>query len=158
MIEKIAMYLEYPFVRYALIVGVLISLCSSLLGVTLVLKRFSFIGDGLSHVAFFAMAVAAVLRFTNNLPVILLIIAIVLKIPALPTMFLAAGGEDERTPAVHTEMMEKALRSAGVPVEALYYRTEGHGFYVDANRREYYTRLLAFLGQHLGGRTVAATP
>lgn len=73
-------------------------------------------------------------------------------------VFLAAGGEDERTPAVHTEMMEKALRSAGVPVEALYYRTEGHGFYVDANRREYYTRLLAFLGQHLGGRTVAATP
>ena len=52
MIEKIGMYLEFPLVRYALIVGVLIALCSSLLGVTLVLKRFSFIGDGLSHVAF----------------------------------------------------------------------------------------------------------
>ena len=54
--EKIAFYWTYPFVRYALIVGVLIALCSSLLGVTLVLKRFSFIGDGLSHVAFGAMA------------------------------------------------------------------------------------------------------
>ena len=55
--EKLAFYWTYPFVRYALIVGVLIALCSSLLGVTLVLKRFSFIGDGLSHVAFGAMAI-----------------------------------------------------------------------------------------------------
>ena len=60
-LEKLALYWAYPFVRYALIVGVLIALCSSLLGVTLVLKRFSFIGDGLSHVAFGAMAIAAVL-------------------------------------------------------------------------------------------------
>ena len=60
-LEKIAFYWNYPFVRYALIVGVLIALCSSLLGVTLVLKRFSFIGDGRSHVAFGAMAIAAVL-------------------------------------------------------------------------------------------------
>ena len=60
MIDKLQMYLSYPFVRYALIVGLLIALCSSLLGVTLVLKRFSFIGDGLSHVAFGAMAVATV--------------------------------------------------------------------------------------------------
>ena len=59
--EKLTLYWAYPFVRYALIVGVLIALCSSLLGVTLVLKRFSFIGDGLSHVAFGAMAIAAVL-------------------------------------------------------------------------------------------------
>ena len=64
--EKIGLYLSYPFVRYALIVGVLIALCSSLLGVTLVLKRFSFIGDGLSHVAFGAMAVAGVLHFANS--------------------------------------------------------------------------------------------
>ena len=70
-IEKLAMYLEYPFVRYALIVGVLIALCSSLLGVTLVLKRFSYIGDGLSHVAFGAMAIAAVLRFTDQMVIIL---------------------------------------------------------------------------------------
>ena len=64
-------YLQYPFVRYALIVGVLISLCSALLGVTLVLKRFSFIGDGLSHIAFGAMAIASVLNFTNNTPFVM---------------------------------------------------------------------------------------
>ena len=64
-------YLEYPFVRYAIIVGVLIALCSSLLGVTLVLKRFSFIGDGLSHVAFGAMAVATVFDLTDNMILVL---------------------------------------------------------------------------------------
>ena len=66
MITTLAFYMRFPFVRYALIVGVLIALCSSLLGVTLVLKRFSYIGDGLSHVAFGAMAVAAVLNLTND--------------------------------------------------------------------------------------------
>ena len=71
MFEKLALYWAYPFVRYALIVGVLIALCSSLLGVTLVLKRFSFIGDGLSHVAFGAMAVAAVLGLTDDMPLTL---------------------------------------------------------------------------------------
>ena len=71
MIEKLIFYFQYPFVRYALIVWVLIALCSSLLGVALVLKRFSFIGDGLSHVAFGAMAVASVLNFTNNMIFIL---------------------------------------------------------------------------------------
>ena len=65
--EKLAEYLQYPFVRYALIVGILIALCSSLLGVTLVLKRFSFIGDGLSHTAFGALAVATVLNLTNEM-------------------------------------------------------------------------------------------
>lgn len=65
-IQELSFYLSYPFVRYALIVGVLIALCSSLLGVTLVLKRFSFIGDGLSHVAFGAMAVATVFKLVNN--------------------------------------------------------------------------------------------
>lgn len=69
--EKINMYFQYPFVWYALIVGVLIALCSSLLGVTLVLKRFSYIGDGLSHVAFGAMAVASVLRLADNMILIL---------------------------------------------------------------------------------------
>lgn len=67
MIETIQMYLQFPLVRYALIVGVLIALCSSLLGVTLVLKRFSFIGDGLSHVAFGAMAIAGILHLTNDM-------------------------------------------------------------------------------------------
>ena len=64
-------YFQYPFVQRAMIVGVLIALCSSLLGVTLVLKRFSFIGDGLSHVAFGAMAVAGVLGFTNDMLIVL---------------------------------------------------------------------------------------
>lgn len=71
MFEKLLIYLEYPFVQYALVVGVLIALCSSLLGVTLVLKRYSFIGDGLSHVAFCAIAIAGVLNFTNDMPVVL---------------------------------------------------------------------------------------
>ena len=70
-LEKLTLYWTYPFVRYALIVGVLIALCSSLLGVTLVLKRFSFIGDGLSHVAFGAMAIAAVLGLTDDMPLTL---------------------------------------------------------------------------------------
>ena len=72
-LERLSQYLAFPFVRYALIVGVLIALCSSLLGVTLVLKRFSYIGDGLSHVAFGAMAVAAVLRLTNEMPLVLIV-------------------------------------------------------------------------------------
>lgn len=71
MLEKLALYFEYPFVRYALIVGVLIAFCSSLLGVTLVLKRFSFIGDGLSHVAFGAMAIATVLNLADNMLLVL---------------------------------------------------------------------------------------
>lgn len=69
--QKIAAYWAYPFVRYALIVGVLIALCSSLLGVTLVLKRFSFIGDGLSHVAFGGMSIAAVIGMTDDMPLTL---------------------------------------------------------------------------------------
>lgn len=72
-LEKLTLYWAYPFVRYALVVGVLIALCSSLLGVTLVLKRFSFIGDGLSHVAFGAMAIAAILQITNEMPLVMII-------------------------------------------------------------------------------------
>ena len=72
-LEKLTFYWGYPFVRYALVVGVLIAVCSSLLGVTLVLKRFSFIGDGLSHVAFGAMAIAGVLRLTNDMPLVMAI-------------------------------------------------------------------------------------
>lgn len=71
MLEMLGIYFSYPFVRYALIVGVLIALSSSLLGVSLVLKRFSFIGDGLSHVAFGAMAVATVLDVANDTAVVL---------------------------------------------------------------------------------------
>lgn len=69
--ETLGFYFSYPFVRYALIVGVLIALCSSLLGVNLVLKRYSYIGDGLSHVAFGVMAVAGVLGLSDNMLLVL---------------------------------------------------------------------------------------
>ena len=71
MIENLILYFQYPFVQKAMIAGVLIALCSSLLGVTLVLKRFSFIGDGLSHVAFGALSVATVLGFVNQMIVVM---------------------------------------------------------------------------------------
>ena len=89
MVEKLAAYLEYPFVKYALVVGVLISLCSSLLGVTLVLKRFSFIGDGLSHVAFGAMAVAAIAGLTNDM-------IIVLPITVICAVLLLRSGQNTK--------------------------------------------------------------
>jgi zinc transport system permease protein len=80
---RLALYFQYSFVWYAVIVGVLIALCSSLLGVTLVLKRFSFIGDGLSHVAFGAVAAASVLHITNQtllvLPVTLFCAVLLLR-------------------------------------------------------------------------------
>ena len=83
-------YFSYPMVRYALIVGVLISLCASLLGVTLVLKRFSFIGDGLSHVAFGATAVAAVLGMQQNNMLFVLPVTIVCAV------FLLRAGQNAR--------------------------------------------------------------
>ena len=70
-------------------------------------------------------------------------------------VFLAAGGEDERTPIEHSHRMERALRQAGVPVETLYYDTEGHGFYVDAHRVEFQQRVLGFLGRHIGPKDAA---
>ncbi|MBQ8515766.1 MAG: metal ABC transporter permease [Ruminococcus sp.] len=70
-LETLTYYFSFPFVRYTLLVGVLIALCSSLLGVTLVLKRFSFIGDGLSHVAFGAIAIASVMNLTNEMLIVL---------------------------------------------------------------------------------------
>ena len=72
-----------------------------------------------------------------------------IKVP----VFLAAGGEDETAPIDQSESMEAALRKVGVPVETLYYRTEGHGFYDVEHREEYYRRLLAFLSRSLGGST-----
>lgn len=77
-----------------------------------------------------------------------------IKVPVL----LAAGGEDERAPIVHTRRMEKALKAAGVPVEARYYATEGHGFYTLAHRQEYFSQLLEFLDRHLGGGAAAGAP
>ena len=84
--EKLAMYFQYPFVRYALIVGVLIAFCSSLLGVTLVLKGFSFIGDGLSHVAFGAMSIAAVMYISNEMP-------LVMAVTIISAVLLLCGGK-----------------------------------------------------------------
>lgn len=72
-------------------------------------------------------------------------------------VFLAAGGEDKRAPIQHTKKMEAALRRAGTPVESLYYKSEGHGFYTQEHQREYYTRLLAFLSRSLGGQTASAS-
>ena len=89
MIGKIWDYLQYPFVRYALITGILIALCSSLLGVTLVLKRFSFIGDGLSHVAFGALSIAMVLKLTNNM-------LLVLPVTVLVAILLLKGGQNAK--------------------------------------------------------------
>ena len=88
-IEKLAFYLEFPFVRYAIIVGVLISLCSSLLGVTLVLKRYSYIGDGLSHVAFGALAVASIFKLTNNM-------LLILPVTIVVAILLLCTGKDTR--------------------------------------------------------------
>ncbi|MCI6013195.1 MAG: metal ABC transporter permease [Firmicutes bacterium] len=82
-------YLHYPFVQYAFIAGIFIALCSSVLGVTLVLKRYSFMGDGLSHVAFGAMAVAAVLSITDEM-------LIVLPVTVLTAVFLLKNGQNTR--------------------------------------------------------------
>lgn len=89
MLDKLAEYMQFPFVRYALIAGIMIALCSSLLGVTLVLKRFSFIGDGLSHVAFGAMAVAAVLGLTNNM-------LLILPVTIISAILLLMGGQNRK--------------------------------------------------------------
>ncbi len=71
-----------------------------------------------------------------------------IKVP----VFLSAGHEDETAPVEHTEMMETALKAAGVPVETLYFKTEGHGIYKRENRREFYGKLLRFFETHIGGR------
>ena len=87
--DTLLYYLDFPFVRYAIVVGVLVSLCSSLLGVTLVLKRYSYIGDGLSHVAFGALAVASVLKLSSNM-------FIILPVTIAVAIFLLCTGKDAR--------------------------------------------------------------
>ena len=87
--QTLQYYFAFPFVRYALIVGVLIALCASLFGVTLVLKRFSFIGDGLSHVAFGALAIAAVLNLTDEM-------LLVLPVTVAAAIFLLCSGQRAR--------------------------------------------------------------
>jgi len=75
-----------------------------------------------------------------------------IKVP----VFLAAGGQDTTAPIEHSEKMEAALKKAGVPVETLYVPTEGHGYYTFEHRREFYTRLLAFLDRHIGEKAGTA--
>jgi len=88
-ITKLQYYMGFPFVKYALIVAVLTALCSSLLGVILVLRRFSYIGDGLSHVAFGALAVASVLKVTNQM-------IIILPVTILTAVLLLCGGKNKK--------------------------------------------------------------
>ena len=92
LLEKLSSYWAYPFVRCALIVGVLIALCSSVLGVPLVLKRFSFLGDGLSHVAFGAMSIASVMHLTNKMPLVMIV-------TVLSAILLLRGGQNAKTRA-----------------------------------------------------------
>lgn len=87
--EKLAFYWSSELVRNAFYVGILVALCSSLLGVTLVLKRFSFIGDGLSHVAFGATAIAAIANLTNEM-------LIVLPVTVLCAILLLRSGQNAK--------------------------------------------------------------
>lgn len=89
MIQTLTQYFSFSFVRYAFIAGILIALCSSLLGVTLVLKRFSFIGDGLSHVAFGGIAIASVLNLSNNM-------YLVLPVTILSAVLLLRTGKNKK--------------------------------------------------------------
>ena len=82
-------YLQQPFVQRALLVGILVALCASLLGVTLVLRRFSFIGDGLSHVAFGAMAIAAVVGLTNDM-------LLIIPVTVLCAILLLVAGQNAK--------------------------------------------------------------
>ena len=114
LMAKLSLYFSYPFVRYAMVVGVLISLCSSLLGVTLVLKRFSFIGDGLSHVAFGAMAVAAIVGLTNDM-------LLVLPITIICAVLLLRSGQNallkgDAALAIQHELVDE-LRNDGAAVD-----------------------------------------
>ena len=87
MIDTLIEMLSYPFMVRAFVVGILVALCSALLGVSLVLKRYSMIGDGLSHVGFGAMAVAAAANAAPVRPLITMptIIAPISRTIAIPT-------------------------------------------------------------------------
>lgn len=89
MIDKLIYYFQFPFVTYALIAGVLTALCSSLFGVTLVLRRFSFIGDGLSHAAFFGVAIAGILGVSNDM-------AIVMPVTAVCAVIVLCAGQNSK--------------------------------------------------------------
>ncbi len=89
MLEELTLYFSYPFVIYAFIVGVLMALCSALIGTSLVLKRLSFIGDGLSHIAFGAIAIASALKLSNNT-------ILVFPVTALSSLLLLRSGENKK--------------------------------------------------------------
>lgn len=82
-------YFSYTYVRYALLVGVLVALCASLLGVVLVLKRYSYLGDGLSHVAFGATALATAINLADSL-------AVVMPVTVIAAVLLLGRGEGKK--------------------------------------------------------------
>ncbi len=87
--DDLSLYFSYPFVVYAFVVGILMALCSSLIGTSLVLKRLSFIGDGLSHIAFGAIAVASALKLTNNT-------ILVFPVTVAASLLLLNAGENKK--------------------------------------------------------------
>jgi zinc transport system permease protein len=116
-ISSLGEYLQYPFVRRALIAGLLVALCSSLLGVTLVLRRFSLIGDGLSHVAFGAMAIAAVLNFTALMP-------FVLVFTIIAAMLILSGGSHVKVKGdAATAMLSVGALSVGYLLMNVFKRS-----------------------------------
>ncbi len=115
--SEFAAFFEYPFVWYALIVGVLVALCASLLGVTLVLKRLSFIGDGLSHVAFGAMAVAAVAGLTNETLIVLPVTV------AVAVVLLKTGGKSK----VNGDASLALFSVSALALGYLFYHFSGSG-------------------------------
>ena len=115
--ETLALYFSRSFVWYALIVGTLVSLCSSLLGVTLVLKRLSFIGDGLSHVAFGAMAIAAVMKMTNEMPLTLLVTILA------AVLLLGAGGRRKISGDAAVAMISVGALAVGYLIMNLFSKS-----------------------------------
>lgn len=116
-VSSLGEYLQYPFVRRALIAGVLVALCSSLLGVTLVLRRFSLIGDGLSHVAFGAMAIAAVLNFAAPMP-------FVLVFTIIAAMLILSGGSHVKVKGdAATAMLSVGALSVGYLLMNIFKRS-----------------------------------
>ncbi|MBQ0052061.1 MAG: metal ABC transporter permease [Treponema sp.] len=87
--ETLRVYFSFSFVLYAFIAGIMIAIVSSLLGVILVLKRFSYIGDGLSHTAFGAMALASVLKISHST-------IFVLPVTVLFAMLILCAGENSK--------------------------------------------------------------
>lgn len=89
LLETVKLYFSFDFVIYAFIAGIMIAISTSLLGVTLVLKRFSYIGDGLSHTAFGTMAIASILEIAN-------ITFFVLPITVICAIFILCAKESSK--------------------------------------------------------------